>query len=582
MNTKSITKKVISANKKQVISIVFLTVLSVFLKILVPLMIRSLIDNVVLTRVVKDWKVIWFPIFAITFSILAFVFDSSRNVKTNIIGQEIATNLSKETYSAVLHSELLEIKKMNNEEIIENIVNKTNRIGKTYVARNIIPMFYNSVLFVSLLITMITINYWFFALTFVSLPIYYFLIVHVRKMIKKRREKTHQELEEQRSILNENLTKIKSIKLLNGLAYEEEKYDKLMRRIVRDERRQESLETYEHNMLNSIIVDLILVGVVSIGSFLINRYVELQLLGSIVASLIIIPQIFYSFRQMMSYKIMPNTIKQEKTDIDELLSLKPENRADTVQQLDEIYSLKFKDVAYDYGQNSKFSLDEINFEIKKGEKLGILGLTGSGKTTIVDLLLKIIRPKQGNILINNCDINKINSYYLRDLISVVPQNFKMLDGTIEHNITYPLPFDEYKYNDALNRCKLKAFVSNLEKKDQTLIDDTSTILSNVDKQKIAIANALYKDGKIFVFDEATSKFDGSVENEIMSEIYKLKNKIILIISNRIYNLTKCDKILIINNGKILEYGKTSELLDDSKSTFAKMMKEYEQTKSRVS
>jgi ABC-type multidrug transport system fused ATPase/permease subunit len=92
---------------------------------------------------------------------------------------------------------------------------------------------------------------------------------------------------------------------------------------------------------------------------------------------------------------------------------------------------------------------------------------------------------------------------------------------------------------------------------------------------------LYKDSKIVLLDDATVKMDQNTEQEIVDEIYKLKNKIIIMISNRIHNLTKCDKIMILNNGRIIEYGKTEDLLDNKKSTFAKMMSEYEVTKTRV-
>ncbi len=296
----------------------------------------------------------------------------------------------------------------------------------------------------------------------------------------------------------------------------------------------------------------------------------------------IIPQIFSSFEKLIDYKIHPDNIYGFAEELDEIYSLRPENRADTVQQLDEIYSLKFKDVSFDYGINTKFNLDGIDFEIKKGERLGILGMANSGKTTISDLLTKIIRPKSGSILLNNCDLNKINSYYLRELITVVTQSNQIINDTIEHNITYPLPFDEYKYNDALNKTGLKSIIANLDKKDQTFISSNSKVLTESEKQIVSIANAFYKDSKIFIIDEATSKLDLKTELDIINEFYKLKNKIMIVMSNRIANLIKCDKIIVLNNGRIVEYGKTSELLSDQKSALYRMTKDTDKVKSRLS
>jgi len=328
------------------------------------------------------------------------------------------------------------------------------------------------------------------------------------------------------------------------------------------------------------MINLVLAVLVGYGSYVALQN-DLTTLGSLVASLILVPRTFPSFRKLMDTMFKPSYIAEEVETINDLLTLKPENRGDTVQQLDEIYSLKFKDVNFDYGRNSKFTMNDINFELKKGEKLGVLGLSKSGKTTLSDLIAKIIRVKQGSISINNCDINKINTYYLRELIAIVPQDSKLFYGTIEENIRYPFEFDEYKYNDALNRSQLKSVINALDKRDRTIVDENTDLLTPSQKQKIALANALYKDSKIIVLDEATSKMDQETEQEITNEIYKLKNKIIIMISNRIHNLTNCDKILILNNGRVVEYGKTSELLDNKKSTFAKMMTEQVTSKIRV-
>ena len=134
-----------------------------------------------------------------------------------------------------------------------------------------------------------------------------------------------------------------------------------------------------------------------------------------------------------------------------------------------------------------------------------------------------------------------------------------------------MSLDEYKYNDSLNKCHLKDKIFSLSNRDET--NARKAEFTNADIQKIALANAFYKDSPIMILDDATSKLDAATEHDIMSEIYKLKNKITIIISNRITNLTKCDKILIINNGKVAEYGKTEELLEDKHSSFARMIQE---------
>ncbi|MFA5543874.1 MAG: ABC transporter ATP-binding protein, partial [Bacilli bacterium] len=421
-----------------------------------------------------------------------------------------------------------------------------------------------------------------FLITLSTLPIYYFSIRMIKKALKNSASRRDQAIENQNKLINENFNKLKSIKLLNGIDTEEDKYSKLIRRIERNNRKDYSLRNYSSGFASSFLVDIIFSIVIWVGAYSIIIENASEQIGTILVSFMIIPQIFSSFEKLIDYKIHPDNIYGFAEELDEIYSLRPENRADTVQQLDEIYSLKFKDVSFDYGINTKFNLDGIDFEIKKGERLGILGMANSGKTTISDLLTKIIRPKSGSILLNNCDLNKINSYYLRELITVVTQSNQIINDTIEHNITYPLPFDEYKYNDALNKTGLKSIIANLDKKDQTFISSNSKVLTESEKQIVSIANAFYKDSKIFIIDEATSKLDLKTELDIINEFYKLKNKIMIVMSNRIANLIKCDKIIVLNNGRIVEYGKTSELLSDQKSALYRMTKDTDKVKSRLS
>ena len=114
-------------------------------------------------------------------------------------------------------------------------------------------------------------------------------------------------------------------------------------------------------------------------------------------------------------------------------------------------------------------------------------------------------------------------------------------------------------------------IFSLPKRDESTINEANLKPNEI--QKISLANAFYKDSPIMILDEATSKLDSSSETEILNEIYKLKNKITIIISNRIYNLAKCDKVMIISEGKVVEYGKTDELLQNPKSSFYRMLNE---------
>ena len=570
MNVKEIIKKVYKTNWRLLLTITVMSLFSVAIRTSSTLFLKEVITYIEASNLTL--LILWGTLFAVAI-IMSFFLTSFNNSRIIKLGNMITESLSSATYKNYIRSEFLEATKFSQDDVIKRILKNSNEIGNKYYSQHIFASLYQSVLLISLTIVLLIINPWFGLITLASFPLYYFITKQITKLVIARKESLNNYNNLLQQTVNDTTNRLKSIKTLNGIIEEENNFLLLSKEYAKANRKSENTKQYDDKNIATLLLSIIMVSIITVGGYLITQ--GIQSLGVVIASVFLLIEIYSTLRLLLTFLIKPFSIKTEKNEIDELLAMKPENRSDTVQQLDEIYSLKFKDVCFDYGQNTSFNLQDINFELKKGEKLGILGLTGSGKTTLADLLMKLIRPKQGAILINNCDINKVNTYYLRELIAIVPQSHLIIRGTFAQNVTYPLPFDEYKYNDALNRCRLKPLINSLEKKDQTIIDD-SINLSASDKQKIAIANALYKDAKIYVFDDSTAKMNQDLEKEIIDEIYKLKNKIIILISNRIHNLTKCDKIIILNNGRIVEAGKTSELLENSKSTFARLVGEQSQ------
>ena len=383
--------------------------------------------------------------------------------------------------------------------------------------------------------------------------------------------------EEQDAAVAENIKSIKQLKVRNSLAVEEKAYKELAQKLEKNARLETNLASQENFLITEFIVNLTFVAAFGIMGAFVATQDDVKI-GSMLGYVYLIPTFYTVLHNLLKVSPLPSIATSAFEEINGVLSIRQENRVVTVKELSEIYSLQFDDVSFEYSSDATFKLEHISFEVRKGESLGILGLTNSGKSTIVDLATKIIRPKSGKVLVNNCDINKVDTYYLRDQIATVAQDAKLYHGTIEHNVIYPMEMDEYRYNDALNKCRLKALVNGLPKHDQTVIEEGTDILSDIERQKIILANAFYKDAKIYLFDDSTSKFDASGEKEMMDEILKLKNKITVIVSNRINSLVKCSKILILNGGKIVEYGETAALISDTKSAFSKMVKEAKTSK----
>ena len=578
MKARDIIKRVIKEKWKLIMFLAIFTVLFIATRVASPFVIKYMIDEKVLLPLneQEENNLVLPSLILVGLSVLGFVFNSFRSSFTARIGSEITLGLKTEAYSTVLRADLLEINKLDTEETFKAVEDSTRRIGHVFFGDNLITFCTNALIYLALLITLFILNATMGAIAFAG-SIIFFAVQKIINYMHLRQAYKHEKMrEEQDAAVGENIKSIKQLKVRNSLAVEEKAYKEIAQKLEKNARLETNLASQENFLITEFIVNLTFVAAFGImGAIVASKEAGI---GSMLGYVYLIPTFYNVLHNLLKVSPLPSIATSAFEEINGVLSIRQENRVVTVKELSEIYSLQFDDVSFEYSSDSEFKLEHISFEVRKGESLGILGLTNSGKSTIVDLATKIIRPKSGKVLVNNCDINKVDTYYLRDQIATVAQDAKLYHGTIEHNVIYPMEMDEYRYNDALNKCRLKALVNGLPKHDQTVIEEGTDILSDIERQKIILANAFYKDAKIYLFDDATSKFDTTTEKEMMDEILKLKNKVTVIVSNRINCLVKCSKILILNGGKIVEYGETAALMNDTKSAFSKMVKEAKTSK----
>ncbi len=213
--------------------------------------------------------------------------------------------------------------------------------------------------------------------------------------------------------------------------------------------------------------------------------------------------------------------------------------------------IQFKNLSFSYDSSAEKQNDvlkNINFTIKKGDMIGISGESGSGKSTLIDLLIGLQNPKTGEILVDGININKFLIDW-QGLLGCVPQEVFILDDSLKKNIAFGVPeknISKEKISKCLKLANLDEFVSNLEKKEDTIIGERGARISGGQKQRIGMARAFYNDPEILIFDESTNSLDIETERKILSEIQKFKKeKTIIIISHNNEILKNCDQILNI-------------------------------------
>ena len=229
-------------------------------------------------------------------------------------------------------------------------------------------------------------------------------------------------------------------------------------------------------------------------------------------------------------------------------------------------SIKFKNVSFNYLSNTENKvLKNINIEINGGKMTALVGHSGSGKSTMLNLIPRIYDPINGNILVDEEDIKNINLDSLRKEISIVDQNTTLFDDTVLNNIKYAKPTaskDEVIKASELAMCS--DFISKLENGFDTMIGENGVKLSGGEKQRLSIARAFLKDSKIILLDEATSSLDSETEEKIQKALAKLtSNKTTIVIAHRLSTILNSDKIYVLDKGSVVAQGKHDQLLNSS-------------------
>lgn len=234
--------------------------------------------------------------------------------------------------------------------------------------------------------------------------------------------------------------------------------------------------------------------------------------------------------------------------------------------------IEFKNVSFKYPNTDKWIIKDLNLKIKAGEKLAIVGVNGAGKTTLVKLLLRLFNPTEGQILVNGIDARDYDKEFYQSLFSPVFQDINILAFSVRENITLGHSNDEERIWKCLELVGLKEKIEKLENGlDTNLlknIDEKGIVLSGGENQKLTIARALYKNGKMVVLDEPTAALDALAEAEIYENFSKLvKDKTTIFISHRLASTKFCDKIALFNNNTLQEYGTHDELMNLKKEYY---------------
>jgi ATP-binding cassette subfamily B protein len=226
-------------------------------------------------------------------------------------------------------------------------------------------------------------------------------------------------------------------------------------------------------------------------------------------------------------------------------------------------SIELVNVCFSYDEGSNLTLNNVSLRINSGERIGIIGSTGSGKSTLVDILMGLLAPTSGKMLIDQLEMRQSTLVNWRKKIAHVPQNIFLTDGSIRENISFGVSegeIDDSRIKLAAECASLSLVIDRMPNGYNSLIGERGVFLSGGERQRLGIARALYKDSTLIVLDEATSALDSETEKKVIDSIEDLSSKkTVIMIAHRLSTVKNCDRIYVMKNGEIVDWGSYEEI-----------------------
>lgn len=362
----------------------------------------------------------------------------------------------------------------------------------------------------------------------------------------------------------ETFSSIRLIKAFNRENYEQDRFEKISDSYRKKKLKLDLVESLFHPTLNLLIGASVVIVVWQGGLMVIDDVITV---GNIAEFVIYVAYLTWPVASL-GYTV--NTLQKSLASwerIDKLLTEPIEIKDDKKRLEDQSINgkIQFKNVSFKYPGADEFALKNINLTINSGDKVAIVGRTGSGKTTLVNLIPRLFDPSEGEIFIDGINLRDWNLSQLREIIGYVPQETFLFSTTIKENIAFGVENASMKMvEDAADSAQVLENILEFEKKFETMVGERGITLSGGQKQRTAIARALIKDPRIIVLDDSLSAVDTNTEEAILKHLNeKLTGRTTIMISHRISTVKNADIIFYIQDGSIIEQGSHDKLLAEN-------------------
>ena len=504
--------------------------------------------------------------------IIGNILDFIITTATSMIGENVVYSIRNKLYRYIQHANIPFHDKISSGTLFVRITSDVEDI--TTFFKDVITTFIQDIIMIiALTVMMFSLNYKLALTCFLLIPLVILTSIIITRISRKVREKSKKAKTKLNIFLSESIYGVKLIKIFNRQYEKEKECAKFCNNFYKTR-----IPTgYTEGFLYAFMIIFENLGVAIITWACVNHWFNINLdVGTIYIFITYLKQIFEPIKRLVENF---ETVQEAIVSINKIYDILErkeylENFENGIELKEIKGKIEFKNVWFAY-EGENWILKDISFTIEPGQSIALVGRTGSGKTTIINLINRFYEIQKGEILLDGINIKDINLRYLRKQIGIILQDPFIFAKTIKENIELNQNLSEELINETIKLSSAEEFVQSLPNGIDEIADERGSSFSAGQKQLIAFARIFAHEPSIFILDEATANIDTKTEELIQKSIDKIsKEKTSIFIAHRLSTIVNVDKIIVLNDGKIIEQGSHNELIDIQDGYYNKLYNAY--------
>jgi len=553
--------------KKKLFLVIALTIISTILSVLTPYLLSYILDYVLGK---KFFSVLKYTLLLLSFYMITVIISRITSVVMLKISEEVLSNIRKDLFSSLENLSISFFDKHPKGDIMSRFTSDLEML-EDILSDSLVDLITSILTLIGTLVMMFILNISLSIVTIITVPIFFIVALKIGVKTGNTFKKQQNDIGKLNSYFEEYVTNMKIVKSFNIEENIKKQFDLKNNEVKKDEMNAQffsnllvPLNTFISNLGNFLIL--------IVGAFLVLK-------GDITVGIILA---FISYSSMFRSPI--NTLASTFASIQsalagaerifDIMNTSSEiKEAKVTKNIGNIKKISFKNVSFKYEQD--FILKDITFSLEKKQSLAIVGKTGSGKTTLISLILRLYDICEGEIFLNETNIKDISFKELYQKVGVILQEPFLFEGTIMDNLLYGNQKSEKEAYKASIETSLDDFIKKLPNGYNFYVEENGANLSVGEKQLIALTRVVLKDPDVLILDEATSSTDLYTEKKVYEAMLKLmKKKTTIVIAHRLKTIRNVDNIMLLENGKIVEYGRHDLLLEKKGKYYKLYMSQF--------